>query len=74
MARGLTHNGIPTLVGVDGIIGQENDMFLKERHHLHGQRKNRQPVDLLVRIKAPQWTLPGWMAPQWTLPDEHVLY
>lgn len=53
MAGCLAGHGIPAAVGVHGVLSDVADVLFIESHHLGRQRVHRQPVDALVREKAP---------------------
>jgi hypothetical protein len=53
MPRGFIFGGIAPHVGVYGVVGYPVHIGFVKNHHARRQRKHRQPVDALVREKAP---------------------
>ncbi len=53
MPLSFAHHGVAAAIGIDGVFGNEVDVFLVEKLHLGRQAKYRQAVDTLVRPKAP---------------------
>jgi hypothetical protein len=53
MSRALLRKGIPALIRVNGMVGQETDMLFVKSNHLRRQEENSIIVYLSVSVETP---------------------